>query len=564
MMAPRLRTLGYTYKHIKRYRDIAIVLVKHGFGDFITSINLPRHVDLSRRLLRRQPGVKIGTYSRWERVRLALEELGPTFVKAGQIMSNRPDMLPQKLIVELEKLQDLVPPFPTVEARQMIEEELGATIPSLFKEFTDIPIASASIAQVHKAVLLSGEEVVIKVQRPGIKQVIEIDVDIMLHMASLMEEHLHGMEIINPVGIIREFERSIKKEIDFTVEAMHISRFSRHFHENPTIYVPKVYRELTSRKILTMEFVNGIKISNVNALVASGNDPKIIANRGADLVLKQVFENGFFHADPHAGNIMVLDNNTICFLDFGMMGSLLSRQRECLDSIVIGIANRDVKRIVRAALQLSGSRHVENADRLEYELADLVDEYYDLPLKDINMGELLTSLFELFITYKVKFPPDMYLLVKALITIEGVGRGIDPTFDMMSRVKPFAKKLLRDRLSPRRLARDAYFSASEFALLARDLPTEIREIIEQIKLGEIKIEFEHMGLEPVLQKSDQVSNRIALAIVLAALTVGSALIVLSKTPPMWKGVPLVGVIGFIGAGVMGFWLIISILRHGRM
>ena len=563
-MAPRLRTIGYTYQHIKRYRDIVIVLVKHGFGDFITSINLPRHIDLSRKLLRKQPGVKIGTYSRWERVRLALEELGPTFVKAGQIMSNRPDMLPQKLIVELEKLQDLVPPFPTVEARQMIEEELGTTITSLFREFTDIPIASASIAQVHKAVLLSGEEVVVKVQRPGIKKVIEIDVEIMLHMASLMEEHLHGMKIINPVGIIREFERSIRKEIDFTVEAMHISRFRRHFQEDPTIYVPKVYRDLTTRKILTMEFVKGIKISNVNALIESGNDPKTIASRGADLVLKQVFENGFFHADPHAGNIMVLDNNIICFLDFGMMGSLLSRQRECLDSIVIGIANRDVKRIVRAALQLSGSRHVENADKLEYELADLVDEYYDLPLKDINMGELLTGLFELFVTYKVKFPPDMYLLVKALITIEGVGRGIDPTFDMMSRVKPFAGKLMKDRLSPRRLAKDVYLSASEFALLARDLPSEIREIIEQIKLGETRIEFEHMGLEPVLQKSDQVSNRIALAIVLAALTVGSALIVLSKTPPMWKGVPLVGIIGFIGAGVMGFWLLISILRHGRM
>ncbi len=563
-MAPKIRTIGSAYKHIKRYRDIVIVLVKHSFGDLITNMNIRGHVDLGKKFHKRQPDVKIGTYSRWERVRLALEELGPTFVKAGQIMSNRPDMLPQKLIVELEKLQDLVPPFPTAEARRLIEEELGATIPSLFKEFTDIPIASASIAQVHKAVLLSGEEVVIKVQRPGIKQVIEIDVEIMLHMAALMEEHLHGMDIINPVGIIREFERSIKKEIDFTVEAMHVSRFSRNFQEDPTIYVPKVYRDLTTRKILTMEFVNGIKISNVDALIEAGNNPKTIASRGADLVLKQVFENGFFHADPHAGNIMVLDNNIICFLDFGMMGSLLSRQRECLDSIIIGIDNRDVKRIVRATLQLSGNRHVENDDKLEYELADLVDEYYDLPLKDINIGELLTSLFELFVTYKVKFPPDMYLLVKALITIEGVGRGIDPNFDMMSRVKPFARKLLRDRLSPRRLARDVYLSASEFALLARDLPYEIREIIEQIKLGEIKIEFKHMGLEPVLQKSDQVSNRIALAIVLAALTVGSALIVLSKTQPMWRGIPLIGIIGFIGAGVMGFWLLISILRHGKM
>ncbi|MCD6599379.1 MAG: AarF/ABC1/UbiB kinase family protein [Dehalococcoidia bacterium] len=564
MMVHRIRTIGYTYKHIKRYRDIVMVLVRHGFGDLITNIKLQRHVDLGKKLVKSKGDVKIAPLSRWERVRLALEELGPTFVKAGQIMSNRPDLLPQELIVELEKLQDLVPPFPVAEARRLIEEELGASIPSLFREFTDIPIASASIAQVHRAVLLSGEDVVIKVQRPRLKQVIEVDVEIMLHLATLMEEYLYGMDIINPVGIIKEFERSIKKEIDFTIEAMHISRFSRNFQANPTIYVPKVYRDLTTRKILTMEFIDGIKVSKVNALIEAGNDPETIANRGADLVLKQVFEHGFFHADPHAGNILVLDNNTICFLDFGMMGSLLPKHRECLGSIVVGIVNRDMKKIIKATLQLSRSRHIEDADRLEYELSDLVDKYYYLPLKDINMGELLTSWFELVVAHKAKFPPDMYLLTKALITIEGVGRSVDPTFDMMSHAKPFAKKLLKDRLSARRLAKDIYLSASEFSLLARDLPSEMREIIEQIKLGEAKIAFEHRGLEPVLNKGDQISNRIAFAIVLAALIVGSALIIMSKTPPMWRGIPLIGIIGFVGAGVMGFWLLISILRHGRM
>jgi len=563
-MVHRIRTIGYTYKHIKRYRDIVMVLVRHGFGDLITNIKLQRHVDLGKKLVKSKGDVKIAPLSRWERVRLALEELGPTFVKAGQIMSNRPDLLPQELIVELEKLQDLVPPFPVAEARRLIEEELGASIPSLFREFTDIPIASASIAQVHRAVLLSGEDVVIKVQRPRLKQVIEVDVEIMLHLATLMEEYLYGMDIINPVGIIKEFERSIKKEIDFTIEAMHISRFSRNFQANPTIYVPKVYRDLTTRKILTMEFIDGIKVSKVNALIEAGNDPETIANRGADLVLKQVFEHGFFHADPHAGNILVLDNNTICFLDFGMMGSLLPKHRECLGSIVVGIVNRDMKKIIKATLQLSRSRHIEDADRLEYELSDLVDKYYYLPLKDINMGELLTSWFELVVAHKAKFPPDMYLLTKALITIEGVGRSVDPTFDMMSHAKPFAKKLLKDRLSARRLAKDIYLSASEFSLLARDLPSEMREIIEQIKLGEAKIAFEHRGLEPVLNKGDQISNRIAFAIVLAALIVGSALIIMSKTPPMWRGIPLIGIIGFVGAGVMGFWLLISILRHGRM
>ncbi len=563
-MVSKIGIIGQSYRHIKRYQEIATVLVRHGFGDLITNINLERHVDFGKKLLKMKGVFKIVPLSRWERVRLALEELGPTFIKAGQIMSNRPDLLPHGLIAELEKLQDSVPPFPAEESRRSIEEELGASIPTLFKEFADIPIASASIAQVHKAVLQNGENVAVKVQRPRIKQVIEVDIEIMLHLATLMEKYLHGMDIINPVGIIKEFERSIRKEIDFTIEATHITRFSRNLRTDTTIHVPKLYGDFTTKKILTMEFIDGIKVSNVNALIESGNDPKIIASRGADLVLKQIFEHGFFHADPHAGNILVLDNNVICFLDFGMMGSLLPKHREYLSSIIFGIINRDAKKVIKAALQLSGSRRVENIDQLEYEVSEMIDQYYYRPLKDINMGEVLSRLVQLVVAYKVQFPPDMFLLSKALTTIEGVGRSIDPTLDMMSHVKPFAKKLLRERLSARRLVKDVYLSATEFSLLSRDLPSEIREIIEQIKLGQAKVEFEHKGLEPMLKKGDQVSNRIAFSIVLASLIVGSSLIILSKTPPVWKGIPLIGIIGFVGAGVMGFWLLISILRHGRM
>ncbi|MEA3253891.1 MAG: AarF/UbiB family protein [Chloroflexota bacterium] len=563
-MVARIGTIGHTYRHIKRYREIVAVLVRHGFGDLITSINLERHIDFGKKLFPKKGDAKMASLSRWERARLALQELGPTFIKAGQIMSNRPDLLPQGLIAELEKLQDAVPPFPEEEAKRLIEEELGAPIPTLFREFTDTPIAAASIAQVHKAVLQSGESAAVKVQRPGTEQLIEVDTEIMLSLATLMERHLQGVEILNPVGIVKEFERSIKKEIDFTIEAMHINRFSRNFRADATIHVPKVYRDFSTRKILTMEFIDGIKVSNVNALLEAGNDPHIIADRGADLVLKQVFEHGFFHADPHAGNIMILDDNVICFLDFGMMGGLLPKHREQLGNMIVGIVNRDAKRIIKTALQLSRTRHVENMDQLEYEVSELIDQYYYLPLKDINMGEVLSKLVKLLIGYKVKFPPDMYLLSKALTTIEGVGRNLDPTFDMVKHTEPFARKLLRERLSARRLVKDAYLSATEFSLLARDLPSEVREIIEQLKLGQARIEFEHRGLEPALKKGDQISNRIAFAIVLASLIVGSSLIVLAKTPPTWHEIPIVGILGFLGAGVMGFWLLISILRHGRM
>ncbi len=559
-----VRVITHSYRHINRYREIIVVLVKYGFGDLITRTHLEKYVDLGKKVLLRRGGKEIASLSRWERMRMALEELGPTFIKAGQIMSSRPDLLPHELIVELEKLQDSVPPFSGEEAKRLVEQELGKPISDLFYEFTDTPIASASIAQVHEAVLQGGEKVAVKVQRPRIEQIIEVDLEIMLHLATLMEKHLQGMDILNPAGIVNEFERSIRKEIDFTIEATHIERFGNNFRRVQTIHVPKVYRNYTTRKILTMEFIDGIKVSNLDALLKSGNDPKTIASRGTDLVLKQVFEHGFFHADPHAGNIMVLDNNIICFIDFGMMGRPLPKQREYLSSIIVGIVNRDAKRITKTFLQLSNSRRIENIDQLEYQVGELVDQYSYLPLKDINMGQLLNEVIKLFVAYKLKMPPNLYLLVKALVSIEGVGRVLDPDFNMVKHMEPFAKKLLKARLSPRRLAKDTYLAATEFSLLLRDLPSEIGDIIEQIKVGQFKIEFEHKGLEPSLRKGDQISNRIAFAIVLASLVIGSSLIVVSGIPPKWNGIPIIGIVGFLGAGIMGFWLLISILRHGRM
>ncbi|MBC8527218.1 MAG: AarF/ABC1/UbiB kinase family protein [Candidatus Cloacimonetes bacterium] len=563
-MIPKIGLISRTYRHINRYREIITVLVKHGFGDLVTNTNLEKYIDFGKKLLSGKRIPKIAYYSRWERIRMALEELGPTFIKFGQIMSNRPDLLPQELIIELEKLQDSVPPFAEKAARQLIEEELGKPISTTFKRFISTPIASASIAQVHKAILMNGEKVVIKVQRPRIEQIIEVDLEIMLHLATLMEKHIKGMDILNPVGIVKEFERSIRKEIDFKIEATHIERFGRNFQDDMNIYVPKVYRNYTTKKILTMEFIDGIKVSNIEAVLKSGNDPKIIASRGADLVLKQIFEHGFFHADPHPGNILVLNNNIICFLDFGMMGVLLPKHREYLGSIIIGIVNKDAKRITKTLVLFSTNSRIENIERLEYQVSELIEQYSYLPLKDINVGELLNKGIKLILVHKIEIPPDLYLLSKALITIESVGRNLDPDFDMVKHTEPFAKKLLKERLSPRKLAKDLYLSATEFTLLLRDFPSEIREIIKQIKLGQFKIEFEHKGLEPMLKKHDQISNRIAFAIVLASLIIGSSLIVLSGIPPKWNGIPIIGIVGFLGAGLMGFWLLVSILRHGKM
>jgi len=561
----RIPLVGRTYRHINRYREIAAVLIRHGFGDFLATTNLEKYIDLGKRIIsskKTPPAAK--TLSRAERIRMALEELGPTFIKFGQIMSNRPDLLPPDLIRELEKLQDAAPPFPEEESRRLIEQELGAPVGEIFRDFDPTPIACASIAQVHKAALRSGETVIVKVQRPRIEQTVETDIEIMLHLAALSQKHIQAAAALDPVGIVREFQRSIRKELDFTTEAVHIQRFRRNFLGDPTVYVPKVYRNLTTHKVLTMEFVEGIKISDIEALRRSTVDPKVIARRGADFVLKQVFEHGFFHADLHPGNILILEGDVLCPLDFGMMGSLSEKQRRQLGDIIVGIVYRDHRRVCRTLIQMSRDKQVEDADRLERDVTEFIERYAYLPLDEIRLRDLFADLINLIAGSGLKVPPDIYLLIKALVTLEGVGRMLDPEFNSTEHVRPFAEKLARHRLSPGALAKDIYLSASELAFLLRDLPGETREIIEQIKNGRIKVELEHKGLESLLRTHDRISNRIAFAIVLASLIIGSSLIVRSGIPPIWHGLPLIGIAGFLAAGIIGFWLILSILKHGKM
>ncbi|MCL0064205.1 AarF/UbiB family protein [Dehalococcoidia bacterium] len=563
-MVRKIGLVSRTYRHINRYREIVTVLVKYGFDDLITRSNLEKYIDFGRKLLPGERKRDVVSLSRWERIRMVLEELGPTFIKFGQIMSNRPDLVPQELIVELKKLQSAVPPFPEEEAKELVEEELGKSVDELFSDYTTGPIASASIAQVHRAVLKNGEEVAVKVQRPGIQQIIETDIEIMFHLAALMEKYVEEINLFDPVAIVAEFERSIKRELDFHIEAAAIERFGGNFQTDRTIYVPTVYWDYSTSRVLTMEFIDGVKASSVEVLLAAGLDPKLLASRGADLVLKQVFEHGFFHADPHPGNLMALPGNVVCFLDYGMMGGISMKDRGYLSGILTGIVNQDAARITKTLLQLSATPHLKDADKLEYEIQALLEQYSYRSLKSINMGLILNQLITLIISYRLKAPSHFYLLTKALITIEGVGRMLDPDFDMVTHAKPFAKKLLKERMNPLKLTKDLYLSAIDLSVLLRDLPSEVREILTQLKGGKIRIEFEHKGLEPIQETHNQIGNRIAFAIVLAALLMSSALIVIAGIPPRWNGVPMIGIVGFLGAGIMGFWLLISILRHGKM
>jgi ubiquinone biosynthesis protein len=560
----KIGVIGRTYRHLKRYRQILAVLFKYGFGDLVDTLKIEEYLEIGLQMISRKRRDQVEKLTRSERVRMALEELGPTFVKLGQMLSTRPDLIPVEFIEELSKLQDDVPPFSYAEVAQIIESELGMAPADVFQHFDQTPLAAASIGQVHRARLKDGEDVVVKVQRPGIRKIVEVDLEIMLHLASLMERHVEEFQVNRPTRIVEELARTLEKEIDYTIEASHIERFSRQFIDDDTVYVPKVFRETTTERVLTMECIDGVKASDIDRIEQEGLDRKIITARGADLILKQVFDHGFFHADPHPGNLFVLPSNVICYLDFGMMGSVDRKTREDFADLLHSVVNRDESGATQAVLMLTQYDEEPDERLLARDLADLMGQHLYKPLKDLHMERLLQQLLELISRHHLQMPPDLFLMMKALATVEGVGLSLDPDFHMINQAAPFIERVEMERLRPKRVASDLLKSGAEIVRLLQEIPGDLRAILKQMKRGKVKMEFEHRGLEPMLATHDQISNRIAFSIVIAALIVGSALIVLSKTPPFLLGIPVIGILGFVVAGMMGVWLLIAILKKGRL
>ena len=403
-----------------------------------------------------------------------------------------------------------------------------------------------------------------KVQRPGIQKIVEVDLEILLHLASLMERHVEEMEVQRPTRIVEEFARSLEKEIDYTIEAYHTERFSRQFMGNHTIYVPKVYRELISSRVLTIEYVAGIKVSNIHVLKREGCDLKFLAENGADLVMKQIFVHGFFHADPHPGNIFILPNNVVCFLDFGMMGRISKNEREDFTDFVTSLATRNERKIMESVLRLTHYEEEPDREELERDLMDLMEDQVYGRQGRLEMGKLFQKLMERVTTHGLTIKPDLYLMMKALGTIEGIAKMLDPGFNILKQAEPFVRKIQEERMSPKRIAGDVMEVGTELIQLGREIPGEVRAILKQAREGKLKIEFAHSGLEPLLNSYSRATNRMVFAIVLAALIIGSSLVVLAGIPPKWHDIPLVGIVGFLLAGVIGFSLIISMLRRKKM
>lgn len=560
----RLGAIGRTYRHLNRYHRILRVLFKYGFEDLVEMLHIDQYLESGMQMINRKPREQIEKLSRPVRLRMAFEELGPTFIKLGQLLSTRPDFIPPEYLYELAKLQDDVPPFSYPEVEEIVVSETGQKPTELFYRFDENPIAAASIGQVHRATLKDGQDVVVKVQRPDIEQIITVDLEILGHLASLMELYVEEMQGHKPTSVVEEFARTLSNEIDYTVEISHIQRFARQFEDNENIYVPMVYSELSSERILTMENIKGIKASRIETLQQKGVDLPLVAERGTKLIMEQIFVHGFFHADPHPGNIFILPDNVICFIDFGMMGRLTRKNREDFTDLLLNIINKNERKVTEGVLKLTNQYAPVDRDALSRDLTAMLDRFLYLPLKELEAGKIFQNLMELVSQHGIYFKPNLYLMMKSLSTAEGVGQMLDPELELIRLAEPFMRKVKTDRLRLGRIADETGVTTGEYLQLIRELPDELRSILTQIRKGQMKIEFEHLGLEHLRAALDQASNRIAFAIVLASLIIGSSLIVLSGIPPKWFDIPIIGLAGFLMAGVMGFWLLLSILRHNRM
>lgn len=565
MKIRKLGLIGSTYRHAARYRHILAVLAKYGFGDLVERLHIERYVELGYQLISRERRETIESMNRAERFRHALEELGPTYMKVGQILSTRPDLISTELMLELEKLQENAPPFSFPEARAIIEAELERPLFEVFKGFDEDPIAAASIGQVHRAVLRRDRATVaVKVQRPGIQEMVEVDLEIMLHLAGLAERYLEPWEIHRPTEIVRRIAESLQSELDYSTEASHLERFAHQFEKDARVVVPRVYEEATRRRVLTMSFEEGIRVSDLDRVRLYGLDPKRLARRGGQLLMKQIFEHGFFHADPHPGNIFALPHDRVLFLDFGMMGSLDTGTRAIVADLIYAASCRDDVGVTSAVLRLTDHDPDPEVGALERDVATLLNRHLYRPVRDMRMGSLVHDVFALAGKHRIRIPSNLVFMIKALSTAESLARYLDPDFDMVAAAKPYLKRVHRNRYHPRRLIHEATRAGVDFLELLSELPDEIRVLLDRAKSGHVKIEFEHRRLEPMIDCLDRMGDILSFAIVQGSLVIGSSIMVLSDVPPHWKGIPLIGVIGFVVAGLMGFRYLLSLHRSAKI
>jgi ubiquinone biosynthesis protein len=550
------------YRNLQRSSQIINVFVKHGFGYLAVQLRLRRIFSLRRRFgaARKEPrAVTIP-----ERIRLAFEELGPTFIKLGQILSSRPDLVPPAYIDEFKRLQDNVPPFPFEQVKGTVERELGSLIAANFSTFSEIPDAAASIAQVHRATLPGGEAVIVKVQRPQIAKIIEEDMLLLQGLAQLLERHVSEIRPYNPTGIVSEFSRTIQRELDFTIEATNLERFRQNFKDVPSVVVPQVFWKLSTPRLLTLERLEGIPIDEVEQIRQEGYSTAELARTLVDAYLLQIFEHGLFHADAHPGNILVLEGGKVGLLDFGIVGRIRPEMMEVNASVFLALVKRDYGRLAEEVLKLGQVTDESQMRAFREDLIDWIEPRYGRDLAHIGVGRVVAEAIQIAHQYHIRMPSDLVLLGKTLGEIEAISRLLDPHLNLLEILKPHAERFMRRQKSPQNILSRILSSGEEYRELAEELPSQVRQALSKLLHGQLRVEFSHVGLEHLSREMERSSNRISFSLILSAIIVGSSVIINLGKGPLIFGFPALGIIGFFIAGLLGLWLAIAILRSGRL
>ena len=549
-------------RDLPRLHEIASVMIRYGWGDLVRVLGISGVLERAGRVLHWHSTNEIGQLDAPVRIRRALEELGPTFVKLGQLLATRVDMFPPHWIAEFEKLHSQVPAVPY----DILHPELVAAIKGepaeVFAAFDPVPLAAASIAQVHRATLRDGTPVVVKMRRPGIEGVIRADLRILEHAAKLLESEVPDSRRYDPAHIVSQFRRSLMRELDLAKEARNIDQFARHFADDPLVKIPKVYWEFTNDRVNVQEEIVGKAGVSPAMLRASGLDPQLLATRGADTVLRMVLEHGYFHADPHPGNVLFLPGNRIGMIDFGMVGMLTHFRRNQLVDLLHALTRKDEQALLQVLLDWSGES-VLDEDRLAYDVTELLQSYDDLKLKDVKIGALLNDITALMRDNNLALPADLTLLFKTLITLEGLGQQLDPEFHMIDHVTPFVERIIQQRYTPQALLARGRKSVRETLEVLADVPRDMRHLLRDMRRGRVKVDLDLKRLDHFGHQLDRASNRVTMGILTASLVVGSSIIMTVEGGPQLFGLPLFGLLGFLIAFFNSLGILFSIWRSGK-
>ena len=558
-----IETLG-TARDLGRLNEIVGVLVRHGFGDSVRRLGLADALERAGHAINHDHAADLARLEPPAQVRMALEELGPAFVKLGQILAGRADLFGPDWIAEFEKLHSRVPAVPLDALRPQLREDLGAEPEAVFARFDAEPLAGASIAQVHRAQLKDGSEVVVKIRRPGIRDVIEADLRLLDRVAAIAETELPALQPYRPRQLVREFARSLRRELDLAAECRSAERIAANLAALPHVVIPRVHWQYTGERVNVQDWVDGISGHELDRLTPeAGYDRPLLAQRGAQAVLKMIVEDGFFHADPHPGNVFYLPGNRLAFIDFGMVGRLTTRRRDELLQLLLGLVERQPQDVADVLLDWTGDDHGVNLAQLEGEIEAFVDQYHGTPLAELSLGQMLADVTAILREHRLALPSDLALLIKAFISLEGMGRGLDPGFHMATEAQPLLRQVVRARYRPQALAQRAWLTLRRALATAEQLPHDVSRLLRNARRGRVQVGIELAHLKRVGDQLDRAANRLSLALVIAALIIGSSIVMTVSGGPTLFGLPAFGFLGFVGAAGGAIWLVRSIRSEKR-